>query len=143
MATGNARSILLVEDNLADVKILQRALAHAAIHADLVVMRDGQQALDYLTEGAADNGRRPDLVILDLNLPRMTGAEFLRQLRASANASTLPVLALSTSRRAQCVREAYAAGVNGYLEKPREFDRFVEVLRTVCRFWLELALGSA
>lgn len=137
------KTILLVEDSLADVKILQRALKHAAIQADLIVHGDGQEALDYLATAASARGERPDLIILDLNMPRMTGAEFLRHLRASPTLATLPVLALSTSRRAQDVSEAYAAGANSYVEKPRDFDRFVEVLRTVCRFWLELTCPAA
>jgi CheY-like chemotaxis protein len=135
--------LLLAEDNPADVKILQRALSQAGARVDLVVVRDGQEALDYLLrQGPYANGswRRPDLIVLDLNLPRMTGFEVLRLLRSSPDLALLPVVVLSTSHRPEDVRTAYAAGANTYIEKPFDFDRFVDVLKTVLHYWLEVAL---
>jgi CheY-like chemotaxis protein len=149
--TSRLHSILLVEDNPADVKIMQRALAQAAGRAELVVVRDGQEALDYLLrQGAhapshADDPahapwRCPDLVVLDLNLPRLSGTEVLQQIRQSEKLCLIPVVVLSTSHRPEDVQTAYAAGANSYIEKPQDFDRFVEVLRTIQHFWLEMAL---
>jgi CheY-like chemotaxis protein len=148
--TGRLHSILLVEDNLADVKIMQRALAQAATRAELVVVRDGQEAIEYLfrqgayapSDGAVSPApwRCPDLVVLDLNLPRLSGTEVLEQIRQSPKLCLLPVVVLSTSRRPEDVQTAYAAGANSYIEKPQDFDRFVEVLRTIQHFWLEMAL---
>lgn len=154
LETGRLHSILLVEDNAADVKIMQRALALAPTRTELVVVRDGQEAVDYLlrqgAHGAAAEGgcdsplpmpwRSPDLVILDLNLPRLTGIEVLKQIRTAPRLCLLPVVVLSTSRRPEDVREAYAAGANTYIEKPQDFDRFVEILRIVQQFWLEMVL---
>jgi CheY-like chemotaxis protein len=137
-------AILLVEDNPADIKITQRALRESELAVDLIVLRDGQEALDYLLrrETYADDPawRRPDLVLLDLNLPRLSGQELLRRVRAEAQLSTVPVLVLTTSHRQEDVEAVYAAGANTYIEKPQDFDRFVEVLQTILRYWLEVAL---
>jgi chemotaxis family two-component system response regulator Rcp1 len=138
--------VLLVEDNPADVKIMQRALAATGGPIDLTVVRDGQEALDFLLRRgpyAPDHAacwRRPDLIILDLNLPRLTGVEVLRQVRALPELALMPVVILSTSHRPEDVRDAYAAGANTYIEKPGDFDRFVEVLRIVQQYWLQTAL---
>jgi CheY-like chemotaxis protein len=160
MPTVRLHSVLLVEDNPADVKIMRRALAHVGTGVDLVVVRDGQEAVDYLLRqgrpadagtparpaapgpagGAPAPWRQPDLVVLDLNLPRLTGVEVLRQIRAAAPLCLTPVVVLSTSRRPEDVREAYAAGANTYIEKPCDFDRFAAVLRTILQFWLEMAV---
>src|SRR5262245_55764319 len=136
METGRLPSILLVEDNPADVKIMQRALAQTAIRVELVVVHDGQEAIDYLMRQGAHsrreetdvNGgtevtpwRHPDLVVLDLNLPRLTGIDVLRQVRTVEQLCLTPVVVLSTSRRPEDVSEAYAAGANTYIEKPCEF----------------------
>ena len=144
--TGRLHSILLVEDNVADVKIMQRALGQAASRSELVVVRDGQEAVDYLLRRgpyapvAHPTWRCPDLIVLDLNLPRLTGTEVLQQIRQSPELGLIPVVVLSTSRRPEDVQAAYAAGANSYLEKPQDFDRFVEVLRIIQLFWLEMAL---
>jgi two-component system response regulator len=150
--TGRPHSLLLVEDNPADVKIMQRALTLVEGKTELVVTRDGQEALDYLLRQGPYSPsaeasvtlpgpwRIPDLVVLDLNLPRLTGIELLKQIRTSPRLCLLPVVVLSTSRRPEDVREAYSAGANTYIEKPHDFDRFVQVLGTVQQFWLEMAL---
>ena len=152
MEVSRRHTILLVEDNPADVKIMQRALSHSASRAELVVVRDGQEALDYLLRQGAYTADRPnghplpapwtcpDLIVLDLNLPRVSGAEVLRKVREAPPLSLTPVVVLSTSRHPEDVREAYAAGANTYLEKPRKFDHFVEMLRMVQQFWLEMAV---
>jgi CheY-like chemotaxis protein len=137
-------AVLLVEDSQADVKITQRAWQESGISADLLIVRDGQEALDYLLrqkKHATDpTWRAPDLVLLDLNLPRLSGQEVLRRLRATASLPPLPVIVLSTSKRPEEVRELYAAGANTYIEKPRDFARFVRVLQTILHYWLDLAL---
>jgi CheY-like chemotaxis protein len=159
--TDRVHSILLVEDNPADVKILQRALARAASEVDLVVVKDGEEAVDYLfrqgayarppaageAAGPGAGGqpgdrppwRSPDLILLDLNLPRLTGIDVLKRIRPPDRCLT-PVVVLSTSRRPEDVREAYSAGANTYVEKPSDFGRFVDVLRTTLQFWLRTAV---
>jgi chemotaxis family two-component system response regulator Rcp1 len=137
-------AILLVEDNPADVKITQRALRESAFPVELLVVRDGQEAVDYLMRlgpHAGDAGwRSPDLILLDLNLPRLTGLEVLQRIRATPQLRTVPVLVLTTSKRHEDIQEMYAAGANTYIEKPQAFDRFVQVLQTIQRYWLDTAL---
>jgi two-component system response regulator len=137
-------AILLVEDSPADVEIARRALRESAAPVELIVVRDGQEALDYLLrEGrhAADAAwRMPDLVLLDLNLPRLTGRDVLQRLRATEAFRSVPVVVLTTSKRPEDVRDLYAAGANTYIEKPQDFNQFVEVLRTVRQYWLDTAL---
>ncbi len=147
-----AHAILLVEDNPADVKITQRALRESGLAVDLIVVRDGQEAIDYLLrqgahacreeEASSSRGawRNPDLILLDLNLPGMTGREVLEKVRATPSLRAVPVVVLTTSSRQEDVEQMYAAGANTYIEKPQEFGRFVEVLQTVHRYWLDLAL---
>jgi two-component system response regulator len=137
-------AILLVEDNDAEVKIAQRALRESGFAGGLLIVHDGQEALDYLFRQGAhaddDGWRCPDLILLDLNLPRVNGREVLERLRASPALKAVPVVVLSTSARQEEVEEAYAAGANTYIQKPQDFARFVEVLRAVRGYWLDIAL---
>jgi CheY-like chemotaxis protein len=146
-----ARCLLLVEDNEAEIKITQRALRQAGISAKLTVVRDGQEALDHLLGGpqeatgshpprTSSRPRLPDLILLDLNLPRLTGREVLARIRAEPTLRLLPVVILTHSRRQEDVRDLYALGANTYIEKPRDFTRFVQVLKTLSQYWLETAL---
>jgi CheY-like chemotaxis protein len=137
-------AILLVEDNPADVKITQRALRESASPVELLVVRDGEEAVDYLLRQGKHAGdpawRPPDLILLDLNLPRLTGRQVLERIRATPALRAVPVVVLTTSRRLEDVQDLYAAGANTYIEKPRDFARFVEVLRTIQHYWLDTAL---
>jgi CheY-like chemotaxis protein len=139
-----AHAILLVEDNPADIKITQRALRDSGLPVDLLVVRDGQEAVDYLLRQGehahSDGWRNPDLILLDLNLPRLNGREVLERIRARPELKAVPVIVLTTSRRQEDVRQLYAAGANTYIEKPQDFARFVEVLQTIHRYWLDTAL---
>jgi two-component system response regulator len=136
-------AILLVEDNPADVKITQRALKESGVGVDLIVVRDGQEAVDYLFRKGSYAGtawRSPSLILLDLNLPRMNGREVLERVRANPELRTVPVVVLTTSRRQEDVQQMYASGANTYIEKPQDFNRFVQVLQTIHRYWLDTAL---
>jgi two-component system response regulator len=139
-----AHAILLVEDNPADVEITRRALRDSGAPVELIVVRDGQEALDYLlrqgSHVAASPRRLPDLILLDLNLPRLTGRDVLERLRATDTFRSVPVVVLTTSTRPEDVRALYAAGANTYIEKPPDFRQFVEVLKTIRHYWLDTAL---
>jgi CheY-like chemotaxis protein len=141
---NNPHAILLVEDNPADVKITRRALEESGLAVELIVVRDGQEAVEYLLRQGpyadAASWRAPNLIFLDINLPRMTGREVLDIIRATPNLHAVPVVVLSTSRREQDVEQMYAAGANTYIEKPPDFVRFVEALRTIHHYWFDLAL---
>src|SRR5262249_14709233 len=144
MATGNGlravRAILLVEDNLADIQITQRALRATGLPAELIVVRDGQEAMDYLLRSGDHAGnptwRSPALILLDPTLPRLNGHQVLQHIRASAELRTVPVVVFSTSDRPEDVQGVYAAGANTYIQKPQDFGRFVDVLQTIQRYWL-------
>lgn len=137
-------AILLVEDNPADVVITERALRASGRAVELIVVRDGQEAVDYLLRRDAfaqlPDWRRPDLILLDLNLPRLNGLDVVKQVRATPQLRVIPVVVLTTSRRREDIQELYAAGANTYIEKPQDFQTFVEVLRTMQHYWLDLAL---
>ncbi len=136
--------VLLVEDNPADIKITQRALRESDVGVDLVVMRDGEEAVDYLlrrgAHAADPDWRSPDLILLDLNLPRLSGREVLAQIRSQRALAIVPVVVLTTSHRPEDVEAVYSAGANTYIEKPPEFARFVQVLQSIQHYWLEIAL---
>jgi two-component system response regulator len=137
-------TILLVEDNPADVKITQRALRESAFPVELLVVRDGEEAVDYLlrqgTYAERDNWRSPALILLDLNLPRLTGREVLQRIRVTPALRTVPVVVLTTSRRLEDIQQMYEAGANTYIEKPQDFTRFVQILQTIQHYWLDAAL---
>lgn len=139
-----AHAILLVEDNPADIKITERALRESGFAVELLVVRDGQEAIEYLMRqgehAASSSWRNPDLILLDLNLPRLTGREVLERIRATPALKAVPVIVLTTSRREEDVQEMYSAGANTYIEKPQNFQKFVQVLQTIQRYWLDTAL---
>jgi CheY-like chemotaxis protein len=130
-------SILLVEDNAADIGLTVQALSDSKIANGLEVVRDGEEALDYLHQrGAHANAPRPDLVILDLNLPRIPGQEVLAEIKGDPNLRTIPVAVLTSSRAEEDILRSYETGVNCYLSKPVDFDQFVSVVHSLEGFWL-------
>jgi CheY-like chemotaxis protein len=137
-----SHTFLLVEDNPADIIITQRAIRESGLEVHLMVVRDGQEAIDLLlSEPPRDHSPpRPDLILLDLNLPRMTGREVLERIRQHNRMWPIPVVVLTTSSRLEDIDTMYRAGANTYIQKPTDFDRFVDVLRTIHHYWLETAL---
>ena len=132
--------VLLVEDNQDDVEILRRALERSRIPNELYVARDGQEALDLLFGGADGAASlRPDLVILDVNTPRVNGLEVLERIRASDQFGTMPVVVLTVSDREEDVVRSYQLGANTYIQKPPEFQQFVHVLEVLGEYWFAVA----
>jgi len=136
------KAILLVEDNPNDVLLTQRAFQKARIANEMVVARDGVEALDYLFGTGSYAGRdtrdEPELVLLDLKLPRMDGLEVLRRLRADERTRLLPVVILTSSLEEQDLMEGYSLGANSYVRKPVDFNRFAEAVQQLGLYWLVL-----
>jgi CheY-like chemotaxis protein len=129
-------SILLVEDNEDDVIITKRAFLRGHMGNPLVVVRDGDEALDYVfRRGAFAQAPRPGLILLDLNLPRVDGFTVLKAIKAAADTRAIPVIVLTTSKRDEDVLRSYEAHANTYIEKPVEFERFVHVIRNLNLYW--------
>jgi two-component system response regulator len=134
--------ILLVEDNPDDEELARIALQESNIAHQLVVARDGGEALDYLFATGPHAGREagvmPQLILLDLKLPKMNGLEVLRRLRADERTKLLPVVVLSSSLEEEDLLNSYRLGTNGYVRKLVDFTQFTEAVRQLGLFWLVL-----
>lgn len=134
------RPILLVEDNASDVELAKRALKKANILNPLVVAEDGQEALDYLfcngQYSERDAGQMPVLVLLDINLPRVSGLEVLERVRSDERTKRLLVVILTSSKEEHDVATGYDLGVNSYIRKPVDFHQFAEAIQQLGLYWL-------
>jgi two-component system response regulator len=134
--------ILLVEDNPDDVKLTERALNKAHVLNKLVVAKDGAEALDYLfgTGNWADRdlSTMPQVVLLDLKLPKIDGLEVLRRIRADRRTKLLPVVILTSSKEEKDIISGYAMGANSYIRKPVNFNQFADSVRQLGLYWLIL-----
>jgi two-component system response regulator len=142
MKKDDMAEILLVEDNPADEELALRALKKGKIANTIFVVRDGAEALDFLFCTGEYRGRnthlRPKVILLDLKLPKIDGLEVLRQIRNSDLTRLIPVVVLTSSREERDVVESYRLGVNSYIVKPVEFDKFVEAVKNLGWYWLLL-----
>jgi two-component system response regulator len=132
--------ILLVEDNASDEKLTLLAFKKSGVSNEAVIVRDGAAALDYLFGTGAHVGRDlselPAVVLLDLNLPKVSGLEVLRRIRADERTKLLPVVVLTASKEEEDILRSYSLGANAYVRKPVEFAEFVEAAKTLGLFWL-------
>lgn len=136
------KPILLVEDNATDEKLTLRAFKKSGISNDIVVVRDGAEALDYIFARGAHVGRDvsalPAVVLLDLKLPKIDGMEVLRQVRADPRTRLLPVVVLTASKQEEDIIGSYSLGANAYVRKPVDFNEFANAAKTLGLFWLLL-----
>ena len=132
-----AIEILLVEDNPGDVRLTREALRGSKVLNHLNVVEDGVAALDYLHKIAPyESVARPDIILLDLNLPKKDGREVLGTIKASPLLKTIPVVILTTSQAEEDVLRAYNLNANCYVSKPVDFDQFMRIVQTIEEFWL-------
>ena len=137
--SGEPVDILLVEDNTGDVRLTQEAFKEGQIANTLHVVTDGVEALDFVYQrDEHTNAPRPDIVLLDLNLPRMGGDEVLAEIRDDADLPCIPVIILTSSEAEEDVVKSYELNANAYLTKPVDPANFVEVVQSFQKFWLSI-----
>ncbi|NND96172.1 MAG: response regulator [Pirellulaceae bacterium] len=131
--------ILLVEDDPGDQELTRRALKHDSLNVDLRIAEDGEQAMDYLTRSGSFSDPAtcpvPDLILLDLNMPKMNGREVLAELRNHELLSRIPVVVLTTSEQEMDILRSYDLGCNSYIQKPVDIDQFTESVRRLGTYW--------
>jgi chemotaxis family two-component system response regulator Rcp1 len=131
--------ILLVEDSPSDIRLTEKVMADARIANNLHVVRDGVEAIAFVRgEGAYESMPQPDLVLLDLNLPRIDGREVLHTIKSDPELHRMPVIVLTTSREEQDVLRSYELQANSYISKPIDLGEFIDVVRSIEGYWLNI-----
>lgn len=137
---NDAVEILLVEDNPGDVELTKKALMKGRIANKLRIVRDGQEAIDYMFHKGKycdeTMAPLPGLILLDINLPKVDGIEVLRQIKSSSSLKHIPVVILTTSSREKDIVNGYDLGVNSYIVKPVDFNKFLETVKNIELYWL-------
>ena len=135
----NLTDILLVEDSPGDARLTREAFADARLDVRLSTVRDGEEAMAFLRrQGDYTEAPRPDLVLLDLNMPRKNGREVLEEIRSDDDLRHLPVVVLTTSNADRDILDCYRHWANCYVVKPMDFERFMEVVQCIENFWLSI-----
>jgi CheY-like chemotaxis protein len=134
---GRPIEIMLIEDNAGDVRLTQEALKENKVNTTLRVMRDGESALKFLSQKPPP-GTRPDLILLDLNLPGMNGQEVLSRIKSNPDTRSIPVVVLTTSRAEEDIARSYSLHANCYVTKPVDLGQFLSIVRAVDSFWLNV-----
>ncbi|MBC7473569.1 MAG: response regulator [Candidatus Sericytochromatia bacterium] len=131
--------ILLVEDNLGDIGLIKLCFKKLGLLNTLQIVSDGIQAIDYLKhQGKYIDSNVPSLILLDLNLPKKNGHEVLEEIKKDTNLKNIPVVMLTTSSSESDINKSYSLGVNSYIIKPIDFDRFMEIIETIAKYWLNI-----
>jgi CheY-like chemotaxis protein len=139
MMMGRPVEILMVEDNPADVRLTIEALKESKMHNNLSVVQDGVDAMAFLKrEEPYANAARPDLILLDLNMPRKDGREVLAEIKADPNLRRIPVVILTTSTAEQDIVRTYDLHANCYITKPVDMDQFIRVVQSIEDFWFTI-----
>ncbi|MFB2937875.1 response regulator [Aerosakkonemataceae cyanobacterium BLCC-F154] len=137
--TGYKR-IFLIEDNRGDIRLIQEALKSTAAQCEVIVARDGMEAMAYLRQdGEFAEATLPDLILLDLNLPKKDGREVLAEIKSDPALKHIPVIVLSTSRNEEDISKSYDLHVNCYISKSRNLSELFKIVRGIEEFWLETA----
>lgn len=137
--SGKDVQILLVEDNPGDVRLTVEALRNAKVANELHVVEDGEAAIDYLRQrGPHAGATRPDIVLLDLNLPKLDGRDVLSDIKSDPKLASIPILVLTSSAAEEDIDRSYELHANCYISKPVDFVEFIAALRSLESFWLEI-----
>jgi chemotaxis family two-component system response regulator Rcp1 len=132
-------SILLVEDNEGDIILTLEALKEAKIHNEINVVKDGDLALQYMNkEGRYKDVETPDLILLDINLPKMDGIEVLAKIKSNEHLRVIPIVMLTTSDSEKDIFQSYQSHANCYITKPVNFENFIAVIQTIKDFWINI-----
>jgi chemotaxis family two-component system response regulator Rcp1 len=136
---GMPIQVLLVEDNPGDVRLTQEAFKDAKVHLEIHVVNDGVEAIDFLNRrGEYADSPRPDLILLDLNLPRKDGRDVLAEVKADTSLKSIPVVILTTSASDVDIESSYLLHANCYISKPVDLDGFLTVVRSIDNFWFSV-----
>lgn len=142
--SGRPAVILLAEDDRADQVLTRRALERGKLKNDLYIVEDGEEALDYLLRRGKyvnpEDSPRPDLVLLDLNMPKLDGREVLAEIKRHESLRNLSVIVLTTSSQDEDVLRSYDLGVSSYITKPVSMEQFVSVIQTIQEYWFEVVV---
>lgn len=134
------KTILLVEDNRGDIRLIQEALRSTDAQCNVVIARDGMEAMAYLRQdGEYADAVRPDIILLDLNLPKKDGREVLAEIKADPSLKHIPIIVLSTSRNEEDISKSYDLHVNCYISKSRNLTQLFKIVQGIEEFWLETA----
>lgn len=137
MTSADRIEVLLVEDSPADARLTQEAFRDGKLQNNLTVVADGEAAMAYLKrEGKYAKAARPDLILLDLNLPKIDGREVLRRVKSDESLCSIPIVVLTTSEAEEDVAKAYEYHANCYIRKPVDLDRFLHIVSVIENFWL-------
>lgn len=138
---GRPIEILLVEDNPSDIRLIQEAFREGKIWNNLHIAKDGEKALAFLRrEGDFKDAPHPDLILLDLNLPRMDGREMLAHVKVSEELRRIPIVILTTSKSEEDILRSYDLHANCYITKPVDLDQFIRVVQSIEFFWLSIVM---
>lgn len=140
---SKAAFILLVEDNADDEKLTLRALRQSEIPNETVVARDGEEACGYLFPNGDERKRLPDLVLLDLKLPKVGGLEILQRMRREDRTKSVPIVVLTSSDEERDIMMSYNLGANSYIRKPVDYAQFIDTIKLLGKYWLTANRGPA
>ncbi|MCK4404425.1 MAG: response regulator [candidate division Zixibacteria bacterium] len=141
---GKPAVILLAEDDPGDQELTRRALEQSRIRNELYIVEDGEEALDYLLRRGRyedpASSPKPDLMLLDLNMPKMDGKQLLKQMRADPKLRRIPVVALTTSKQESDIIRTYDLGANSYIVKPVDMDQFINAIKVLKDYWFQIVV---
>ncbi|MGC4046462.1 MAG: response regulator [Armatimonas sp.] len=134
------RKVLLVEDSVHDIELALEVFSEESIAEEVVVVKDGQQALDFLQSASEEDktGAAPILVMLDLKLPKVGGLEVLRRIKSDPGLHDIPIVMFTSSREESDLKHSYALGANAYVVKPIDFEDYIRAVRSLTEFWTEI-----